>query len=132
MKKIISLILSICITAGMSAAVFADEIEFNNVDVYPVDSMARLKTFSLSDNENTVELKCSAISNPYEEYYISLYEKGSIDDAHYVFKFIGPVQIRDFSIEGLTGGKSYYIGISSTRNKQVISGTITTSYTEEK
>ena len=126
--KLFSAIMCISTFMGMSAA--AAELEFTNTPIYPVDAMNRLGSISLAEDENTINLSCDFVSNKNEEYYISVYEKGTPEDAYYVVKYLGPIKLSDFKIAGLNGGKDYYVLLSSVGNRQVVSGKLFTSYTE--
>jgi hypothetical protein len=116
--------------SAMSASAFAAELDFTDTPVYPIDAMNRIGSIHLAENENTINLSCSKVSNENEEYYISVYEKGTPESAYYVVKYLGPIKVSDFKIAGLNSGKDYYVLLSSVGNKQTVSGKIFTSYTE--
>ena len=127
MKKII---LSVIICMFMCVSASAAELEFADTPIYPIDAMNRLGSISLAEDENTINLSCGFVSNENEEYYISVYEKDTIEDARYIVKYLGPIKLSDFKIAGLNGGRDYYVLLSSVGNMQTVSGKLFTSYTE--
>lgn len=127
-KNVFAAIMIVTIFSAVSAS--AAEVDFSNIRIYPVDTMEKLGVVSLAEDENTITLSCNSVSELNEKYYISVYQKGTVEGAHYIVKYFGPVQISDFSISGLEGGKDYKIFLSSVGNQQQVSGKITTSKTE--
>lgn len=125
--SILFLTISMCISAF---SVYADETTVNDVDVDPVDAMERLASVHLESDENTIQLNCNDTYDTYDQYYISIYRRGSIDEAEYIVKYLGPIRLSDFKITGLQGGTDYYVLLSSLVDRQTINCTITTSMEE--
>lgn len=130
MKRFIAFI----ITCFMFTNIYvgAEEIEFTDKQIYRADAMQRLGSIHLAEGENTINLSCSSTSGKNEIYYISVYERGTTEEAYYVVKYLGPIKISNFKIAGLTGGKDYYVLLSSVEKGQRVSGKMFTSYTEVK
>lgn len=123
----ICLAISMCISAF---SVSADEITVNDINVDPVDAMERLSSVHLESDENTISLSCDSMFDVYDQYYISIYRRGSIEEAEYIVKYLGPIKLSDFKITGLQGGNDYYVLLSSLVDRQTIDCTITTSMEE--
>lgn len=134
MKRVKLMTLLGCISAQIiwSVCAFAEDntYTFTDVKVFPMNAMNRLPSVSLGAEENTITVKLDKTSRENEEYYISVYERG--DNAFYAVKYLGPIDISGFSITGLNNNRDYHILLSSTSNMAVVSGMITTSYTEEE
>lgn len=121
----------LAMTMSISAvSAYADEITVNDANIDPVDAMERLASVQLESDENTINLTCADTYDNCDQYYISIYKKGSIDEAEYIVKYLGPIRLSDFKITGLEGGNVYYVLLSSLVDRQNVNCTITTS-TEE-
>lgn len=138
-KKNAITLLTICMSMIATTA-FADEytwtstriddssVVFNNTCVPAVPRGTRSHSLLLRDGEDSIIVELDKVSNPYEEYRISLYDLDDKDK--YVFKYMGPINTSAFTISGLESGNHYYLLISSTSNAQLISGKIYTAKTE--
>lgn len=111
-----------------------DKVEFIDERAFPVRQAGTSIPITLTEEQNTIEIECTDISNLTDEYYINLCEEEVYLDmvGHKPIKeFRCPVRLSKFKLCGLEGGKKYIISFSSTGNVENVSGTLTASYTEE-
>ena len=111
-------------------------VDFINERAFTVKMPGTFIPIALTEEQNTIEIECTDITNPNDEYYITVYERDlSIADETNnnieMIRCIGPIRLNRFKLCGLENGKTYVISFSSTGNVENISGTLTASYTEE-
>lgn len=97
-------------------------VEMNSWLVSTIPNGERTKSILLAEDEDSIVVEMDQVSNPYEEYRISLYRMEN--DPMYLFKDIGPINTSSFKITGLEGGNKYYLLIGTTSNAQTITGRI--------
>ena len=124
-KTIAAAALAVCTSVSMLTA-SAAETTFEDTEIFPANGV--LYGITLPEGENTLTFNFTEVSSLAEGYYISVY-KFAGNDGGYIFQFLGPIKMSEFTLTGLEGGHDYQINLSSTSNKQTVSGTVTTSYT---
>ena len=97
-------------------------VEMNSWLISTIPNGERTKSILLAEDEDSIVVEIDEVSNPYEEYRISLYRMEN--DPMYLFKHIGPINTSSFKITGLEGGNKYYLLVGTTSNAQTISGRI--------
>ena len=97
-------------------------VEMNSWLVSTVPSGGRTRSILLAEDEDSIVVEMDQVSNPYEEYRISLYRMEN--DPMYLFKHVGPINTSSFKITGLEGGNKYYLLIGTTSNAQTVTGRI--------
>ena len=134
-------LLTVCLSMT-SITAFADDytwtstriddssVVFDNTCVPAVPRGTRSHSLLLGDDEDSIIMELDEVSNPYEEYRVSLYDLDDKDG--YVFKYTGPINTSSFTISGLEGGNHYYLLMSTTSNVQLISGKIYTAKSGDK
>lgn len=143
-KGIISLFSAAALISAMASVptAFADDytwtstriddssVVFENTCIPALPRGTRSHSLLLGDDEDLIIMELDKVSNPYDEYRVSLYDLDDKDD--YVFKYTGPISTSRLIISGLEGGNHYYLLISSTSNVQLISGKIYTAKSGDK
>lgn len=115
----------------LPACVYADETPAENVFltkfVSQVPYAHRIGMVELKENQSSITVDFSKVSNPCSNYYIGLYFiKGDLeesDDSGYILKTVGPITTDKFVFTGLKSGIKYRIHLASAINMEDIDGT---------
>ena len=108
---------------SMSTTKITDSlVEMNSWLVSTIPNGERTQSILLAEDEDSIVVEIDEVSNPYEEYRVSLYRMEN--NPMYLFKHIGPINTSSFKITGLEGGNKYYLLIGTTSNVQTVSGKI--------
>ncbi len=106
----------------------------NNFDVQsinPAPSMVHIKKVTLGENETSIKIDFTSVTNPFSPYYISLYkldlrENIPVEEqkSGYIVKYFGPISTKGFTFTGLESGETYRVSITSAVNFEYVSGII--------
>lgn len=129
MKKSLSFLLSAILISGSVTALAASEsdvkttdgIAFETETAAKVPEQSKVTTFTLKENQSAVTLNFSEVSNPCNNFYISLYD---LTDGEYILKQAGPITVKSFTLSGLKSGSKYRISLSAAVNPETVKGTV--------
>lgn len=128
-NKFIVLLMSLCLI--LPACVYANETPAENVFltkfVSQVPYAHRIGMVELKENQSSITVDFSKVSNPCSNYYIGLYYiDGDMDDpnhdANYIIKNVGPITTDKFVFTGLKSGLKYRIHLAAAINMEDIDG----------
>lgn len=128
-NKFIVLLMSLCFI--IPACVYADEAPAENSflvkTISKVPDARRIGLIELKENQSSITVDFSKVSNPCSNYYIGLYFiKGDLeesDDSGYILKTVGPITTDKFVFTGLKSGIKYRIHLASAINDEEVDGT---------
>lgn len=129
-KSFLVLLMSLCL--AIPACVYADETPAENSFLVKTISKApdarRIGLIELKENQSSITVDFSKVSNPCSNYYIGLYYiDGDMDDpdynADYIIKNVGPITTDKFVFTGLKSGIKYRIHLASAINDEEVDGT---------
>lgn len=128
-KKIIAMylatVMSVCLISSMCA--YADgaktEYPFRFNEVTNVPHMRHMETIEIGENQNAITLEFKEVSNPCNNFYISLYNVTNEDEG-YIVKCMGPIKMDKFTFTGLKAGIKYKVSLSAAINIEAVDGTI--------
>lgn len=115
----------------LPACVYADEAPAENSflvkTISKVPDARRIGLIELKENQSSITVDFSKVSNPCSNYYIGLYFiKGDLeesDDSGYILKTVGPITTDKFVFTGLKSGIKYRIHLASAINDEEVDGT---------
>ena len=115
----------------LPACVYADEAPTDNgflvKTISKVPDARRIGLIELKENQSSITVDFSKVSNPCSNYYIGLYFiKGDLeesDDSGYILKTVGPITTDKFVFTGLKSGIKYRIHLASAINDEEVDGT---------
>ncbi len=128
-RNFLVLLMSLCL--ALPACVYADETPAENVFltkfVSQVPYAHRIGMVELKENQSSITVDFSKVSNPCSNYYIGLYYiDGDMDDpdynADYIIKNVGPITTDKFVFTGLKSGIKYRIHLASAINIEDVDG----------
>lgn len=128
-KKIFVLLMSLCLI--IPACVYADDAPTENKFLTNIvlgsPPGQRIGVVELEENQSSVTIDFSKVSNPCSNYYIGLYYiigelDGETEESGYIIKNVGPITTDKFTFTGLKSGIKYRIHLSSTINREDVDG----------
>ena len=128
-RNLLVLLMSLCLV--LPACVYADETPAENSflvkTISKVPDARRIGLIELKENQSSITVDFSKVSNPCSNYYIGLYFiKGDLeesDDSGYILKAVGPITTDKFVFTGLKSGIKYRIHLASAINDEEVDGT---------
>ena len=128
-RNLLVLLMSLCLV--LPACAYADEASAENSflvkTISKVPDARRIGLIELKENQSSITVDFSKVSNPCSNYYIGLYFiKGDLeesDDSGYILKTVGPITTDKFVFTGLKSGIKYRIHLASAINDEEVDGT---------
>ena len=127
-RNFLVLLMVLCLV--LPACVYADEAPAENSflvkTISKVPDARRIGLIELKENQSSITVDFSKVSNPCSNYYIGLYFiKGDLeesDDSGYILKTVGPITTDKFVFTGLKSGIKYRIHLASAINIEDVDG----------
>lgn len=124
-RNLLVLLMSLCL--AIPACVYADETPAENSflvkTISKVPDARRIGLIELKENQSSITVDFSKVSNPCSNYYIGLYFINGDTDEGYILKTVGPITTDKFVFTGLKSGIKYRIHLASAINDEEVDGT---------